>query len=157
MTSPEEGSGRVETTDVNVEVDRPGGDSASFPAADADGGEDDRGPVEASPTPPSVTGAGDAGTADVAEEPESLLPSDDVERFRERWERLQADFVDRPRETVEAADDLVRDLVQELTAGFVQRRSNLERQWNEGDEASTEDLRVAFTHYRSFFNRLLST
>jgi hypothetical protein len=28
-------------------------------------------------------------------------------------------------------------------------------QWNKGEEASTEDLRVALTRYRSFFQRLL--
>jgi hypothetical protein len=98
----------------------------------------------------------DSGPDDGAEA-EALLPSDNAQRFRERWETVQAGFVDKPRETVEEADDLVRDLVQELTAGFVQRRENLERHWNEGDEASTEDLRVALTHYRAFFNRLLST
>ncbi len=65
--------------------------------------------------------------------------------------------MDKPRETVEEADNLVRDFVQELTAGFVQRRQNFERHWNEGDEASTEDLRVALTRYRALFNRLLST
>jgi hypothetical protein len=98
-----------------------------------------------------------ASAVDNGEEAEALLPSDNAQRFRERWETVQAGFVDKPRETVEEADDLVRDLVQELTAGFVQRRENLEQHWNEGDEASTEDLRVALTHYRAFFNRLLST
>jgi hypothetical protein len=88
---------------------------------------------------------------------EALLPADNAQRFRDRWESVQAGFVDKPQKTVEEADDLVRDLVQELTAGFVQRREKLEGQWKEGDDASTEDLRVALTHYRSFFNRLLST
>jgi molecular chaperone GrpE (heat shock protein) len=98
-----------------------------------------------------------AAVVDSDDQSEELLPPENTERFRERWESMQAGFVDKPRETVEEADDLVRDLVQELTSGFVQRRENLERQWNEGDEASTEDLRVALTHYRAFFNRLLST
>ena len=57
---------------------------------------------------------------------------------------------------VEQADDLVGDLMQQLTTGFTERRSKLEEQWSEGDQASTEDLRVALTRYRSFFNRLLS-
>jgi hypothetical protein len=46
--------------------------------------------------------------------------------------------------------------MQELTAGFNEERSPLEAQWGRGDEASTEELRVAMTRYRSFFNRLLS-
>jgi hypothetical protein len=52
---------------------------------------------------------------------------------------------------------LVAELMQELASGFSETRSRLEAQWdNEGDDASTEDLRVALTRYRSFFNRLLS-
>jgi hypothetical protein len=35
-------------------------------------------------------------------------------------------------------------------------RSNLEQQWDGQEDISTEDLRVAMTRYRSFFERLLS-
>jgi hypothetical protein len=31
----------------------------------------------------------------------------------------------------------------------------LESQWNQGSDVSTEDLRKALQHYRSFFNRLV--
>jgi hypothetical protein len=85
-----------------------------------------------------------------------LFATDDAERFRQRWESLQSSFVDQPRKTVEEADNLVGDLLQQLTAGFSEKRSHLEAQWEQGDEVSTEDLRVALTRYRSFFNRLLS-
>jgi hypothetical protein len=43
-----------------------------------------------------------------------------------------------------------------LTEVFTRERSTLEGQWTKGDNVSTEDLRVALTRYRSFFNRLLS-
>jgi hypothetical protein len=85
-----------------------------------------------------------------------LLAQDETERFRRRWEELQAGFVDRPREMVEEADDLVGQLMQQLTTGFGEERSSLEAQWEKGEDVSTEDLRVALTRYRSFFNRLLS-
>jgi hypothetical protein len=39
---------------------------------------------------------------------------------------------------------------------FADERAQLERQWSEGQNVSTEDLRVALTRYRSFFDRLLS-
>ena len=68
---------------------------------------------------------------------------------------MQAGFVDEPREAVQRADELVSDLMTKLTSGFDQTRSGLEEQWNKGEEASTEDLRVALTRYRAFFNRLL--
>jgi len=85
-----------------------------------------------------------------------LLAQNEAERFRRRWEDLQAGFVDRPREMVEEADDLVGELMQQLTTGFNDERSSLEQQWEKGEEVSTEELRVALTRYRSFFNRLLS-
>jgi len=86
-----------------------------------------------------------------------LLPSEQSERFDQRWHEIQASFVDEPRQAVEQADTLVAELMQELASGFSETRSTLEGQWdNDGDDASTEDLRIALTRYRSFFNRLLS-
>jgi hypothetical protein len=85
-----------------------------------------------------------------------LLPGDEAERFRRRWEDLQTGFVDQPRQTVDEANKLVGALMQQLTEGFSEERSSLESQWDSGDDVSTEDLRVALTRYRSFFNRLLS-
>ena len=48
------------------------------------------------------------------------------------------------------------DLMQRLAASFSNERERLEAQWDRGDDVSTEELRVAFTRYRSFFDRLLS-
>ena len=85
-----------------------------------------------------------------------LLPDDQTERFTTRWEEIQASFVDEPRDSVAQADALVADLMQRLAAGFSAERERLEGQWDSGDDVSTEDLRVALTRYRSFFDRLLS-
>ena len=93
-------------------------------------------------------------TRDVAREP--LLPTDDVESYRGRWQTIQGSFVDEPRAAVEDADRLVADLMQRLAASFAQARDGLESQWDSGADVSTEDLRVALTRYRSFFDRLLS-
>jgi hypothetical protein len=84
-----------------------------------------------------------------------LFDESELQSYRGRWEQVQSDFVDEPREAVQKADDLVSDLVEKLTSGFAQTRSGLEDQWKKGEEASTEDLRVAFTRYRAFFQRLL--
>ena len=72
------------------------------------------------------------------------------------WHRLQSQFVDDPRETVSEADSLVAELLQELARGFSDARGKLESQWSEGDDVSTEDLRISLKRYRSFFERLLS-
>jgi len=92
--------------------------------------------------------------ADVAAD--SLLPQEQNERLRSQWQELQAGFVDRPQESVEGADALVADVMQRVTASLTKERERLEGQWAQGDDVSTEDLRVALTRYRTFFDRLLS-
>ena len=87
----------------------------------------------------------------------ALLPSDTADRYRTEWEEIQHRFVDEPRSSVEEADRLVEDLMQRLSGTFATERSRLESQWDSGDDVSTEDLRVALTRYRSFFERLLTT
>jgi phosphoglycolate phosphatase-like HAD superfamily hydrolase len=87
---------------------------------------------------------------------EMLFAGDDVADLRARWAGVQAAFVDNPKECVQKADHLVSDLVEHLTTGFAEARSRLEEQWSQGQEASTEDLRVALMHYREFFDRLLA-
>jgi hypothetical protein len=96
----------------------------------------------------------DAPSADTDHEP--LFPSDQSERFTSRWQEIQTSFVDQPRDAVAEADALVADLMQRLAASFSQERERLEGQWDRGDDVSTEDLRVALTRYRSFFDRLLA-
>jgi hypothetical protein len=85
-----------------------------------------------------------------------LFADDELADLRTRWTAVQAAFVDDPKQCVEKADSLVTDLVDQLTSGFAQARSRLEEQWARGEEASTEDLRVALMHYREFFERLLA-
>ena len=76
--------------------------------------------------------------------------------FRDRWREIQTGFVDEPRHAVEQADGLVAELMQRLAQNFSEQRNNLEHQWDASDKVSTEELRVALTRYRSFFERLLS-
>ncbi|MEH3140786.1 MAG: hypothetical protein PGN37_11505 [Mycobacterium kyogaense] len=85
-----------------------------------------------------------------------LFAHDELAGLRARWDAVQASFVDDPKDCVQKADGLVADLVQQLTTGFDHARSRLEDQWSRGEQASTEDLRVALKRYRSFFERLLS-
>ena len=85
------------------------------------------------------------------------LFADNVDHdFRDRWREIQTGFVDEPRHAVEQADGLVAELMQRLAQSFSEQRNNLEHQWDASDKVSTEELRVALTRYRSFFERLLS-
>jgi hypothetical protein len=87
--------------------------------------------------------------------PIPLFSESEMGDFRSQWSKLQTGFVDEPRRTVEGADKLVAAVLQRLTEGFTNERSGLEKQWDRGDNVSTEDLRVALQRYRSFFDRLL--
>lgn len=87
---------------------------------------------------------------------EALFADDELSGFRSRWDEIQSGFVDEPRQAVEQADALVADVVDRFTAGFSEARSRLEEEWAKGEDASTEELRVALTRYRSFFKRLLA-
>jgi hypothetical protein len=120
---------------------------------DEAGGRDDQLEGDAD-TEQSTAGAGTAATTDT-DGAAALFDKAEVERFQSEWEAVQTGFVDEPRGAVERADTLVADLMQRLATGFAEERSQLEAQWDRGDEVSTEDLRVALQRYRSFFGRLL--
>ena len=87
---------------------------------------------------------------------DALFAEQDLAELRTRWNDVQAGFVDDPRQCVQQADGLVSSAVEQLTASFSQTRSQLEEQWSRGEEASTEDLRLALKRYRDFFERLLA-
>ena len=87
---------------------------------------------------------------------EPLFADGTASRMRSRWDDVQAAFVDDPKECVQKADALVAQVVEQLTRGFSDARARLENQWARGEEASTEDLRLALKRYRDFFQRLLS-
>lgn len=95
----------------------------------------------------------EAGLHEIPSTP--LFSDTEVTELRDRWSDVQSAFVDAPRKAVEEADKLVAAVMQELAEGFAKERSNLETQWAQGSDVSTEDLRVALQRYRSFFDRLL--
>ena len=85
----------------------------------------------------------------------ALFNREESEQFRTRWNEIQGKFVDEPRSAVQQADKLVSDVIEQVTQMFASEHRSLESQWNQGNDVSTEDLRVALQHYRSFFNRLV--
>jgi hypothetical protein len=123
----------------------------SEPRADFSDAAPGRGDVEAdgaeAPQAPGTTTA----TADAADE--RLLGSEDTTR----WHQVQVAFVDEPRSAVEQADNLVAELMRQLAETFADERGRLEAAWTAGEDVDTEQLRVALTRYRSFFQRLLAT
>jgi len=86
----------------------------------------------------------------------ALFESHVLDQFKERWAEIQTGFVDEPRRAVQQADALVSDVIKRIADSFGRERADLERQWDRGDNVSTEDLRVALQRYRDFFSRLLT-
>ena len=117
------------------------------PAGEAEVAAEDPGAVEPDA---AIEDPGDAEPAP------QLLDTALSGELRERWIEIQTGFVDEPRSAMQEADALVADLMQRLAESFSRERQALEGQWDRGDDVSTEDLRVALTRYRSFFDRLLS-
>jgi hypothetical protein len=72
-----------------------------------------------------------------------------------RWETVQAGFVDDPKGTLQKADRLVAQVIDELSTMFNEERTRLESQWSRNDKVGTEDLRVALQRYRDFFQTLV--
>jgi len=95
-------------------------------------------------------------------------------KFVEQWRMCQAQFVDEPENAVRCADQLVSDIMHargysieaaddrlaDLCAAYPSRASHF-REANEvvmlhrRGNASTEDLRKAFVHFRSVFDEML--
>jgi hypothetical protein len=92
-------------------------------------------------------------------EDEQLAPlflPESAQAFRAQWDAVQIGFVDDPKQAVQQADELVAQVMKSLAETFASERAQLEGQVQQADQVSTENLRVALRHYRSFFQRLLS-
>ncbi len=98
----------------------------------------------------------DATNSNLTETTGPLFNEGEVNDFRSRWGGVQTEFVDDPRRAVQEADQLVTSVMQRLADGFAKERASLEKQWDSGDNVSTEDLRIALQRYRGFFGRLLN-
>jgi hypothetical protein len=135
--------------DVDERGDVVGGESPIVPAPGDD--------VAA----PDVTGSGQLVPGDVPDEPNvALFDAEMTDQFRDRWQRLQMDFVDDPQTAVGLAGALVDEVVTALREAVDRQRSALE-EWHSGHgvdahAADTERLRVAVRRYRDFLDRLLS-
>jgi hypothetical protein len=115
-------------------------------------------PLEAAPideTPMDETMPHETPLETNAGSPAALLSPEESERLHSRWDQIQGKFVDEPRSSVQQADALVSEVIEQITRMFANEHASLEGQWKQGNDVSTEDLRQALQHYRSFFNRLV--
>jgi hypothetical protein len=104
-----------------------------------------------------------------------ILTSAERGRYLNEWNAVQANFVDQPKEAVEAANILIQEVMRERgfpVADFEQRAADISVIYpnvvpnyraahdiatqSQRDGVSTEDLRQAMVHYRSLFEELLN-
>ena len=143
---------------------RPTQTQAQPPSADARVAPDDlEQPVARNQLPADradlADGADRADRADGADD-DALAPlftTDATRDFRARWDAVQIGFVDDPKQAVREADELVRQMLQNLAQTFSDERAGLDAQGDgAADTGSTEKLRLALRRYRAFMQRLLS-
>ena len=110
---------------------------------------------------PGVTDVSDAGSPsavvpapDVEPEPTHVSPvADDSTSADARWHEILTMFVDDPRSSIELAAGLVDDSAEALVMFVQERQHALLSAW-QGDDAGTEEMRVALQQYRTFWNRI---
>src|SRR5262249_50461664 len=100
--------------------------------------------------------AGVAVAPAMATEKAPLFGASEANELRGQWDAIQVGFVDEPKQAVEKADKLGAGTMKRLAEVFAEERGRLEEQWDQGENVSTEDLRLALQRYRSFFGRLLT-
>jgi type II secretory pathway component PulK len=102
------------------------------------------------------------------------------DRYTERWQAVQTDFVDQPRRALDEADRLVTDVMQDrgypvgdfderaelvaadhpevvehYRAAHAARQRQAASPGADGHTGDTEELRQAFVHYRALFEELV--
>jgi hypothetical protein len=80
----------------------------------------------------------------------------DVTGYQDRWYEIQTGFVDEPSRAVQSAGELLTEVMDDLTRRLTTELEAFDARPGAGDDASTENLRVTFQRYRSFFDRLLT-
>lgn len=106
-------------------------------------------PAAARPTT-EATGAAPVGMTTQR----GLLPADNVQAYRARWDGVRAAFVDEPRTAVHDADALVGEVLDAVGEALHTERSRMAAGLDDG--TSTEDMRQALHRYNGLLDRLLA-
>jgi hypothetical protein len=77
----------------------------------------------------------------------------DAAQVHQRWQEIQASFVDDPHGSVNRAANLAEEVADALISATQQRMRDLRNAWD-GDGADTEQLRATLRNYRVLINRI---
>ena len=125
--------------------------------ADADAASDAGGVAYATPPPDAGAPAGagslaGAGSARDSGTPAAAAPSADT-AASQRWNQIQAMFVDDPSGSVTQAAAMVEKAIEGFIAAARERQAWLASSW-QGRDAGTEELRTALQDYRAFWSSM---
>ena len=73
--------------------------------------------------------------------------------YRERFDQLQMDFIEHPKETVSKAEQLASEAVERMVNTLHDRLNRIHAELGDGS-GDTERMRVAMSEYRQFVNSL---
>lgn len=80
--------------------------------------------------------------------------STDMAAYKQRFDNLQLDFIEHPKETVEKAEKLVEEAVERIVSSMHERVNRIHSEL--GDKTDdTERLRLAMRGYREFVDTYL--
>lgn len=73
--------------------------------------------------------------------------------YRRRFDQLQMDFIEHPKETVSKAEQLANEAVERMVNTLHDRLNRIHTELGDGS-GDTERMRVAMSKYRQFVNSL---
>lgn len=87
----------------------------------------------------------------MSQQRDTTSSSSDMADFKTRFEHLQVDFIDDPKETVSKAEKLVEEAVERMVSSMHERVNRIHNELGDGND-DTERLRVAMRSYREFMD-----
>lgn len=105
--------------------------------------------------PDIETGNAGTGRGDAAPRGDEPFVEADATRYQDRWYEIQTGFVDEPGHAVQSAGELLSEVIDDLNRRLTTELESLDARQGASGDVSTEDLRVTFQRYRSFFDRLM--
>ena len=99
-----------------------------------------------------TTAAEEARTRPVDTTPAAAGAGMSMAGYRERFEALQSEFIEQPKEAVEKAESLIEEAVDQVMNSLRERVRSVHAGIGEGDD--TERLRVAMRGYRELIDSI---
>jgi len=85
----------------------------------------------------------------------SLGNLEDSQNFHMRWNEIQSQFVDDPKDAVIQADLLISEIIEQIKQRYDNEHATLKNTWSQSNDFSTEDLRTTLQKYHTLVDLLL--